>query len=231
MRQKYEVIARYGFTKARYKGHPASRLDVRATRIFNVLKMVGCIPKSGGVLDVGGAWGYNLAPFRGVARLFLIDPEKWRQMGADITWLGAGIGDTPPSMSFDLILFLHTLEHVTSPFASLMAIASRLTASGALYVEVPLGLFRETNNLREPITHLNFFGERSLATLLRRCGLRVVHLSTRHQWVTTGAQWCVNAVGVREQNSLERSVRAWPDWFQKHNPYYYVRAAIGRLTR
>src|SRR5437879_5959055 len=101
MRQKYEVIARYGFTKARYKRHPASRLDVRATRIFNLLKMVGCIPESGGVLDVGGAWGYNLVPFKGVARLFLIDPEQWPSMSADITWLGAGIDDMPPSMSFD----------------------------------------------------------------------------------------------------------------------------------
>jgi hypothetical protein len=77
-------------------------------------------------------------------------------------------------------------------------IGKYLANEGVLYVEVPLGCFREWRLITEPLTHVNFFSEESLFNCIKRCGLATIHLETSYQWVTQGNMWCVNAVGKKE---------------------------------
>jgi len=229
---KYDRIASLSSTKSRYRKYPARHLDTRARRIHDLLLSTGVatLREQTSILDVGGAWGYNLMPFVGSARLYVVDFEQWR-MAPEISWLAREVKDIPERMRFDCIMCLHTLEHVADPYAAVELLASHLTDGGLLYVEVPLGVFREIGHVREPITHINFFCEKSVHGLFTRAGLEVVHLSTKYQWVTTGRQWCVNIVGMNNKGSGTRGKRPKSAFMQRMNPLYYVAAGFNRLVK
>ena len=225
---KYAALDRLGFVKSRYVAPREDALTARAQRIKRLVDEVAPLRSGGVVADVGGAWGYNLAPYESGA---VIDYERWptERYPKGTRWIAETMDDLQPMPQFDRVLYAHTLEHVSEPVASLTSISQRLNEGGAVYVEVPLGVWHETAHLQDPITHLNFFGEESLARLMTRCGLRVVHLSTRHQQITHDAQWCVNAVGVKDRGAS--SVRPKPTWLQRRHPWYYARAAAYKVAR
>lgn len=232
IKAKYAAIEKYAFSKKRYEKYPASRLDVRARRISELLISNGFQPydRTESILDVGGAWGYNLLPFKGKAQLFVVDLEQWNMKSdPEIKWLCREITDLSIDHKFECILYLHTLEHEIDPPGMIRQLASRLKPDGRLYIEVPLGIFREIDHLSEPITHINFFGERSLYELLHRCGLDVIHLSTRYQWVMTGAQWCVNIIAINSKTKTKKKPKPLPEWFQRANPYYYLVAGLNKI--
>lgn len=226
---KYAVLERHGFVRERYAEPPTDALTARARRIAALVDAVAPLPAGRPmVADVGGAWGYNLVPYADRADCVIIDYERWPadHYPSGVRWVARTVEETNDS-AFSRVLFAHTLEHVSDPHAAIAGLAERLGDGGALYVEVPLGVWHETAHLDDPITHLNFFGEQSLARLLHRCGLRVAHISTRHQRITLDAQWCVNAVGVKGPGP---TVRALPAWIQRHHPWYYARAAAYKLA-
>jgi len=149
------------------------------------------------VLDYGGQEGYNLASFAQTGNsCFVLDYLRFDHPDG-ISYLGRDTGDLLAQDRFDVILVCHTLEHLVNPVELLSDLGSRLTDGGAMYVEVPLGCWREYRSISDPITHVNFFSEQSLAGCLSRAGLRTVKLSTDYQWVTHARNWCVNAVGRR----------------------------------
>jgi hypothetical protein len=228
IQKKYAEISLHSFGKERYKKYPATNLDSRAQRIHSLLSSIGFNPAGDkSILDMGGAWGYNLLPFKGRANLYVIDFESW-ELTPGIEYLGQALKDLPEQQRFDCIMYLHTLEHVIDPFDSLQELASRLNEEGIVYVEVPLGVFREMNVLKEPITHINFFCEKSLNNLFERCNLHVLHCSTNYQWVTASRQWCVNIVGGRSP-AQSRNIRPMPEWLQRLNPYYYAMLALNKM--
>jgi SAM-dependent methyltransferase len=232
---KYAKIAENLFSKKRYEKYPAVNLDKRADRIYKLLISTGFKPDFGetSILDVGGAWGYNLLPFKGLAKLFVLDFEQWN-MDVEIKWIGKELNDLPGDTKFNCIMCLHTLEHIADPLTTVKALVSHLKRNGRLYIEVPLGVFREIGNLKEPITHINFFCEKSLYNLFKLCGLQVIHLATNYQWVTTGRQWCVNIIGLYQNSSYNTHMKAvspLPGWFQRINPYYYLIAALNKIIK
>ena len=231
--RKYEALDRYGFVKARYALHavPSEQIAARAERIAALVADAVALRPDQIVADVGGAWGYNLVPFVDHGcRCLVIDPERWPadRYPSGVQYLAGSVESFPPQLRFDVILFTHTLEHVSEPYAAVRELSDRMAHGGALFVEVPLGIFRETRTMTEPITHLNFFGEESLSALLRRAGLSVAHLSTRYQWVTTSAQWCVNAVAIKGA-PVDREAMPTPAWLQQRHPWYFSVAAWNRL--
>ncbi len=115
-----------------------------------------------------------------------------------IQYLGKTLDDLPKDQKFDLILLSHVLEHAESPVGLLKDLAARLSKGGVIYVEVPLGAFREWMRLKEPLTHINFFSEESLFKCMREAGLVPIWLRTGFVWVTHGRNWCVMAVGKKE---------------------------------
>ncbi len=229
IKAKYSEINSKSFVQERYKKYPASKLDIRAKRIHNLLASVGFHPQGDkSILDLGGAWGYNLLPFKDFAKLYVIDFERWN-LDPQIEYLGQSLKDLPNQQKFDCIMYLHTLEHVIDPLTSLQELVFRLNEGGIIYVEVPLGVFREMNLLKEPITHINFFCEKSLNNLFERCNLQVIHCSTNYQWVTSSRQWCVNIVGGY-QLSQSRNIRPMPEWIQRMHPYYYATVGLNKMV-
>jgi len=200
---KYATINKLGSVKKRLQEHPASNLDMRANRIYSLIRSLhDAKGKSLRVLDYGGASGYNLAPFiKNRNSCYIIDYERWN-LPSNVEYLGKDSTDLQNDIFFDVILLLHTLEHAIEPMCLLQDLSDHLSESGLLYVEVPLGCFREYRNLTEPLTHVNFFSEESLYKGLRSIGLGIVHLSTAYQWVTHGKMWCINIVGSRRKENI-----------------------------
>ncbi len=195
---KYQTIDELGSVKKRLKENPPTKLEPRAQRIKRLITKF--IPKSPdhrlSILDYGGAAGYNLKPFTKDFDCNVLDFEKW-DLPESVKYLGQDLTALNENQKFDIILLLHTLEHAIKPTTLIKQITKHLAPNGIFYIEVPLGCFREWQFLPEPITHLNFFSEQSLANCLKEAGLDVIHFSTKYQWVTHQKLWCINIIGKK----------------------------------
>ncbi len=228
LRVKYDMINKLGSVKERNRVRPPSNLGTRSDRIYRLirdhLRPVGPGENKPRILDYGGASGYNLAPFTTDFECGILDYERW-QLPPGIKYLGADLADLAASQQFDVILLLHTLEHVPSPSAFLSGISKHLRDGGILYVEVPLGCFREWSSLSEPLTHVNFFSEQSLLECFRQSGLALIQVSSSYQWVTHGNMWCLNMIGMRSiSGGGQRPIRSVLTTRQQmKRQRYYVR--------
>ncbi len=163
---KYQTTNELGDVKLRYSLNPPRHLDKRGLRIYKLVKQH--FPEkleNNNILDYGGSWGYNLNPFIKNNKCYILDYEKWENYKSGIKYIGRDFYDLQNNDFFDIILILHTLEHAIEPYLFLKEAISHLSENGLLYVEVPLGVFREYSYIGEPITHLNFFSEESLVKL------------------------------------------------------------------
>ena len=152
LRIKYETIVELGSVKYRLQHNPPSNLDSRAKRIYKLVKQYSYSKSLSKhrILDYGGASGYNLIPFVDTFECGILDYEKW-DLPKGMTYLGKDISDLNGGDSFDVILLLHTLEHVLKPKLFLEKLCSILKDQGVIYVEVPLGCFIEWRFLNEPL--------------------------------------------------------------------------------
>ena len=230
---KYATVNELGTVKKRFQEYPASNLDVRARRVYSLIRS---LREAKGnpyrVLDYGGASGYNLVAFaESGSSCHILDYEKWN-LPSGTEYLGKDLTALQNDDFFDVILLLHTLEHTVEPKHFLQDISVHLPESGLLYVEVPLGCFREYKNLAEPLTHLNFFSEESIYKGLRSIGLDVVYLSTKYEWVTHGKMWCINIAGNRRKG-VNSVTKYKTTKYQMNNISYYwqlvMNKAIGNL--
>lgn len=231
MEAKYRAASELESASRRAQKRPALKKEERAARIFDLLSGINRAPiESRRVLDYGGAEGHNLVPFTGRNECFLLDymsfelPRGALRLGDDVEDLGA-------DDLFDVILLCHTLEHVVEPQAMVDALHAHLAEGGFLYCEVPLGCFREWRVLKEPLTHVNFFGEESLFKCLERAGFQVIHLSTDFHWVLRSRVWCVDIVGRKADGEHDRVVDYRKTAFQMRNPYYYLPLALRKVKR
>jgi len=197
---KYEAIEQLGSVRRRLRRNPPFKLDRRAASVGkrlepHLLELRAARPEGRRlrVLDYGGAWGYVLEQFAGDCDCYVLDYQKW-DLPPAVQYLGRDLSDLAAAEKFDVILLLHTLEHVIEPTTLVGALGEHLADGGILCVEVPLGCFREWRVLREPSTHINFFSEQSLQRCLELGGLDVIEVDTSYQWVTHGKTWCLNAV-------------------------------------
>lgn len=242
---KYRWVDRLGADERRHRTAPP-RVDRRGQRIFDLLDPLFRsqeFPAPASILDYGGAEGYLLLPFAQQGhRVCLVDYMNYQPAGPAIEYLGKDLGDIDPTERFDLILLLHTLEHVVDPVGMIRSLSARLTERGLLYIEVPLGAWLEWNSLREPITHLNFFSEQSLWYATREAGLQTVVLNTQWQQVVHAhAMPCINLVAtnklgpgteaVTEVRPTKVQSRPWHQLAEglRHNPRYYAKEALRGL--
>jgi SAM-dependent methyltransferase len=129
------------------------------------------------VLDFGGGTGSLMHEF--VERGFgcsLVDYAPEAIPG--VRRLAATMPELQGQRAFDVIVAAHVLEHVPDPPALVGQLAAALTPTGVLYVEVPMELVGGPPNLREPVTHINFFSEPSMFRMLGDAGLRVLRCWT-----------------------------------------------------
>jgi len=195
---KYETFNELGTPELNHKANPPHHLEGRAQRGFDLVRnhfrpTGDSRPR---ILDLGGGAGYNLIPFTRGWECGLVDYGTW-DFPEGVTKLCDDHRQLGPGEKFQVILLLHTLEHVPEPVPFLQTVADHLAEDGLAYIEVPLGAFGEWRFMTEPIMHLNFFSEQSLVQAARRAGLHVTPVGTRYQWVTHSKLWCVNLIAHR----------------------------------
>ncbi len=218
---KYNTINELGSVKCRFNKNPATNLDTRAHRIhYLITNLLERDNNSLRILDYGGASGYNLIPFvNEINSCYVLDYEKW-DLPNGIEYLGKDLKDLKSVPHFDVILLCHTLEHFLNPAQMIDKLINHLAESGLLYVEVPLGAFREWKHYSEPLTHVNFFSEESLFNCCSSVNLGIIHILTAYQWVTHGNMWCVNLVG-KKGGSKKSSIPVYRTTRQQMDDCYY----------
>ncbi len=232
---KYNTINELSSVKKRFDKHPPTNLDARAQRIHSLI--TGLLERereresnSLRILDYGGASGYNLIPF--IERensCYILDYEKW-DLPKGIEYLGRNLADLKSDVLFDVILLCHTLEHVPDPVQMVGELINHLAESGLLYVEVPLGAFREYRHYSEPLTHVNFFSEESLFNCCSSANLGIIHISTRYQWLIHGNEWCVNII-CKKAKSKSLATPGYLTTHQQMNSLYYYLPLIKNKIR
>jgi len=226
IRIKYQEVERRELASDRHGVRPKLHREERAQRIFRLIeKHIHGLTKLR-VLDYGGGDGMNLEPFSQAGHgTFLLDYVNY-EPSKGIAYLGRDLEDLAPEARFDVILVIHTLEHATQPVKLLENLAAHLNDDGLVYLEVPLGAWREWKYLIEPLTHLNFFSEQSLAACLRAAGLGIAHVESAYQWVYYNRTWCLNAVASKGNALQEVNTRKTTD--QLDHWSYYLRPVLDR---
>lgn len=229
-----EMAAKYGYLAdllddSERAAEPTLRAEERSIRIYrDVSRSMGGPPVGLRVLDYGGAQGYNLLSFQRDNRCFLADYVE-HEPAPGVEYLGKDLHDLDPGAPFDIVLLCHVLEHATRPVEMLSGLAPFITGEGILFLEVPLGAFRDWRAFKEPLTHVNFFSEQSLGRCLAEAGLSARLVSTDFQWVTRYRAWCINAVGCPSR-SVVPAVRLHSTRRQMCDPVYYTRWGIDRTV-
>jgi len=172
------------------------------------------------VLDYGGGAGYMLFPFYKKNSCFILDYIQW-SLPEGITYLGKDLDDIDKNEKFDLILLLHTLEHVRNPVDLLSNISSHLKENGKIIIQVPLGSFLEWRNLKEPLTHINFFSEESIYHVVRMAGLEVVFIRTKPQKFPEWFDWEIELIAQKTAESAISLSKVLSTHQQIRRIYYY----------
>ena len=207
-------------------------VPLRGQRIYDLITdWLGGRPSGKRVLDYGGARGGILLPFTAENESSVLDYVKLETIDG-VRYAGRDLQALGPEDKFDIILLCHTLEHASEPVGMLQSLLEVLAEQGIIYVEVPLGAFREWRVLKEPLTHLNFFSEQSLCSCLSQAGFRVTSVETRFQFSVSSKSWCVNSIadGIPATTPATHT-RARSTRRQMNNPLYYARPVLNRISR
>jgi SAM-dependent methyltransferase len=146
------------------------------------------------VLDFGAGEGHLVAALHslgvdasGVEPSAAGRQEARRRYGIE---LGETLPAEPAAPAPDLIVLLHSLEHVVDPVGVLRALGSRLAPRGSILIEVPNAASFEMllpagrRKILDLPVHLYHFTPRSLSTVVEASGLRVLRRTlTNPQWL------------------------------------------------
>ncbi|MCP4536820.1 MAG: class I SAM-dependent methyltransferase [Chloroflexi bacterium] len=154
------------------------------------------------VVDVGGANGYNLKHFVDQNTCFVVDYGK-RDLIDGASYLCQTMSEVPDTISFDVALCCHTLEHMVDPVTEIMNIRRAMSPEGLLYIEVPLGCHDEYKHTGNLMTHINFFSEGSIGHLLSACNMKLRHITTK----LTTIRWFrwLSIVAIAQNSPPDRS--------------------------
>lgn len=185
-------------------------------------------PESLDVLEIGCGGGANLEKLAKLAhRTIGVEPDP----KARATALAAGQSVLPGTaevlpkevteLRFDVILFMHVLEHTISPFPALKNAVRLLKPGGLVVAEVPnnacLAVDRFDVNwfwLDAP-RHLNFFTPESVCALLTSVGLHIEDVSYSGYTRQFSPDWKLAQAHIASSfgNRHDPSVRAASYWF------------------
>ena len=157
----------------------------RSARIVQTLRQKRQLPEQGRLLDVGCGNGAFLAAF-GAAM------PGWRMIGVELTDTNRATVEKLPGVerlhvgdvdgvtgAFDMVVMIHSLEHIPDPRAMLRRLGKKLAPGGHLLIEVP-------NCPDNPFDllvadHCTHFSDRSLRAVVQNSGFAVELLSA--DWV------------------------------------------------
>jgi 2-polyprenyl-3-methyl-5-hydroxy-6-metoxy-1,4-benzoquinol methylase len=138
-------------------------------------------PRKGKVLEIGCAMGTTLSGFRQKGWQVLgVEPEEWTcdqaksRHGLEVIcapFEEAGL----PKESFDVVLLLHVIEHVTDPLTALRQISDLIRPGGFLVLETPRYdtlMFHVLRGRERSVIpeHLHYFTRKSMLAMCRDAG-------------------------------------------------------------
>ena len=229
--RKYSFLNEINSTNSEYSRNPIKRKDARAKRFYDLINEVMSANNikydNPRLLDIGGQYGYNLKYFNEFDR-HICDFEE-HEYESEIKYMGPDLEKIEGK--FEVIFSNHTVEHLSEFQQFFTSATNLLSDDGIFYVEVPLGAFREVYNLKEPITHFNFFSEKSLYNLFKEFGLEVLHLSTKFQWLMIGGEWCLNIIGAKDKSKKGITRTLVTSSEIKFRTTYYLPMIVNKFTR
>lgn len=225
--RKYDAIHQYHSKEDERQPEKFPLDEHRAAMIYNIVSRFHRL-ENADVLDIGGSAGYNLARFTKHNRCSVVDFEP-RIMMPDVSYLGKDLSDIKPGKKFDIILLCHIIEHLVDPIAFLKNARDHLEDSGLLYLEVPLGCFYEYKNLRNYITHLNFFSNAALEFSLYESGFCPLFLKVRvtpYRWFYLVSIVCV---ARKEQQNRPPAHGYLKTLWQMRNPVNFFYKGLAKI--
>ena len=153
------------------------------------------LPNTRRLLEIGCAMGTTLNGFRERGWQVLgVEPEKWT---ADIarSKYGLEVISAPfqeaglPNESFDAILLLHVIEHVSDPFKSLCDMAELIRPGGYLVLETPrydTPTFKILRGRERSVIpqHLHYFTRKSMLMMCRQANFDAIRVEAVGRTVT-----------------------------------------------
>lgn len=196
------------------------------------------------ILDFGGASGHFLLPMKKKGHnCFLVDYDKHPLSG--ITRLGNTLNDIPSHYKFDLILCRHVLEHVASPKKIIVDFREYLSEKGVVYSEVPIELWKATLPNIDPVTHINYFHEKSIQILFQVSGYDVVMSREKRTTYRGHSMMVAQTIAISRpvskkinfNNSFKKTKRLlYPNNLNvflhyKHRPIYMMKLIFERIFK
>jgi SAM-dependent methyltransferase len=125
------------------------------------------------VLDYGGGNGKLLKPYVAAGHsCYLVDYNDNPAPG--VTKICDDMRGFPGEDTFDLIICSHVLEHVSDLSGLVLFLRRHLEPESLLYAEVPQEIWAGLRLEADPVTHINFFTQNSLASLFLLNGFDIV---------------------------------------------------------
>ena len=157
-------------------------LEYEKLRIFRYNQLFNFLKKNinfKNLIDIGCATGSGLKVFKkSNIEVLGIDTDKTRiKFGRKkgINLKCKNIFDLNEKKKFDLIIFLHTLEHLTDPEKAIKRITKFMHKNSYIYIEVPnfKNLVRSWDDSIY-LAHLSNFSERNLIYFLQKNNLEII---------------------------------------------------------
>jgi SAM-dependent methyltransferase len=148
-------------------------------------------PQGGRLLDFGCGTGHLLKRLSPHFEAFGYDAAAFARMRARSTASHAVVleeWESQPPANFDIIVSLHTLEHLPRPLPTLQQLATKLVNGGIFFFVVPNpgGWGRRLKGRRwfayRDATHVSLLSRGEWATLVRKAGLEVVRVRGDGLW-------------------------------------------------
>ena len=149
------------------------------------------------LLDMGCGTGFFLEQARGAGwDVRGIELSRWmverarERLPGDVVRQGGYDSGHFREMSFDVVVAIDVIEHVTDPEHFVREIAARLRPGGVACLVTPDIGSLVAKVLREgwwyiQVPHLSYFDRSTLGRLATRCGLRAVHKGSYPRFVTS----------------------------------------------
>jgi ubiquinone/menaquinone biosynthesis C-methylase UbiE len=154
-------------------------LEVRRVKRYQTLGAVfkEICPDSKTLLDVGSGTAVGANEFQNMGwKVTAIEPDsrsalsaKTRHQNLEILSCTIEEYNSKSNQQFDIVTFIHSLEHIYDPKSVLSEIAKKVKENGLLYIEVPsisnIGFFDYTH-----LAHVSYFNFNNLSRLLNEFG-------------------------------------------------------------
>ncbi|MBI5202853.1 MAG: methyltransferase domain-containing protein [Elusimicrobia bacterium] len=178
---KEALLAGYGACVDETYLEEASSRSINAHLSLNVIKRFA---KGGRLLEIGCATGYFLNAARVDFEVAGLEPSEWASKTARERFM-LDVYSEPldtcrfPSASFDVVVMIDVVEHLTDPKAALRCAANWLKPGGALYLVTPdIGSLSASLlgaawwGLRP--AHIAYFDRDTMRRMLEEAGFEVV---------------------------------------------------------